>query len=140
MTRVIVWTIVGLAVVASVIFLVVSRKGAATYEKPQMKSDKAYEVFVVRYEKRLVQMTERATEAKGAVTNPTPEIQTMITELDQKLADFTTAVGEMRSKTIAADREEAVRKVQALYRDIRKLIRDIGGTVGSTAEEGDDGE
>lgn len=128
MTRIIVWTIVGILVVLGIIFLVWSRRQAAQMRATYPVSDKAYENFRLMSEKRVEQLKARAERAKAKISAPGPEIQAIVNELDAKLTEFETAVSELKGVTGQKEREEAVKNVQQLSREVRKLIRDIGGS------------
>ena len=136
MTRIIVWTIVGIVVVLGVVFIVKARSGKVP-QNVSITSDEAYTAFITRYEKRIEQLNASVEKAKGAIANPTPEIQQMITDLNTKMQDLTTTINEMKAKTTPADREAAVKKVRELSSDIRKSIRNLGGTVGADEEGGE---
>lgn len=137
MSRVILWTIVGIVVVLGLIFVVKTRKQAATMSGVSLPlKDEAYESFVKRFERRIAKIQETAEQTKSAIAKPTPEVQKMINDLDAKLQEFSTTVSEMRNKTTSQEREETVKSVRQLYRDIKKLIRDLGGSVGASEEGG----
>lgn len=136
MTRIIVWTIVGIVVVLGVIFTVWSRRQAAQMKASYPVSDQAYEQFILRYEQRIENLKMRAGRAKAKITTPSPDIQAIIDELDAKMIQLETTVSESKGITGEKQREEACKNISQLFREARKLIRNIGGSV-STPVSGD---
>jgi peptidoglycan hydrolase CwlO-like protein len=131
MSRIIIWSIVGIVIVLGVIFIVSTRKQAREIQATLPVSDKAYDAFATRFENRIDKVRDNVAKAKEKLGNPTPAMQAIIDELDTKVEEFSTAISELRSKTTTTEREEAVRHIRELNFDIRKLIRNIGGTTGT---------
>lgn len=139
MTRIIVWTLVGLAVLAFVIFFVPQmrqskREHAALKKlsKDYIVSDaEAYDKFVARSEKEVERFTNRLTQIKSKITNPNSEQTTLIGNLEAKITEFSAAVTELSGKTNRDERDQVVTKVSDLKKDIRTLIRSLGGKASS---------
>lgn len=132
MTRIIIWTIVGILVVVAIIFTVTSRRQARQMMGVLPVKGASYDAFVVRSEKDLDRLLQRSEEVKGKLTTPSPEQQAMLTELDSKLNELSTIVASLKEKEDLKEREEAVIQIRELKRDIRRLIRDLGGRVAET--------
>ncbi|MEO0091335.1 MAG: hypothetical protein ABIK61_01295 [candidate division WOR-3 bacterium] len=132
MTRIIVWTIVGILVVVAVIFTVTSRRQQRQMMGVLPVKGEAYDAFIARSEKDLDRLLQRSEEVKGKLTAPTPEQQSMLMELDSKLNELATIVASLKEKEDRKEREEAVIQIRDLKRDIRRLIRDLGGRVVET--------
>ncbi len=132
MTRIIIWTIVGILVVVAIIFTVTARRQTRQMIAVLPVKGEAYDAFVSRSEKDLARFMQKSEEVKGKLTTPSPEQQAMLTELDSKLNELSTIVTSLKEKEDLKEREEAVIQIRELKRDIRRLIRDLGGRVAET--------
>lgn len=137
MTRIIVWSIVGLLVLAFIIFFLPmmrqSRQEQAAIKAMStaniISDAEAYEKFISTSERDVRTFTNRIEKRKSKITNPTPSQQALLDNLDAKFTEFQTAVSELSSKTNKDEKEVAVNKVKELKKEIRSLIRDLGGSI-----------
>ena len=136
MSRIIVWSVVGLVVLAFIIFFLPMMKQSKN-EQAAIKamstsnivSDaEAYEKFIKTSERDIKTFTRRIETRKSNITAPTPSQQTLLESLDAKFIEFQNAVAELSSKTTKEDKEVIVTKVKDLKKEIRNLIRDLGGS------------
>ncbi|MCX7784887.1 MAG: hypothetical protein N2201_01465 [candidate division WOR-3 bacterium] len=134
MTRIIVWTIVGILVVVAIIFTVTSRRQQRQMIGVLPVKGEAYDAFISRSEKDLARLTQRSEDVKAKLTAPSPEQQAMLTELDAKLNELSAIVSSLKEKEDRKEREDAVIQIRELKRNIRRLIRDLGGRVAPETE------
>ena len=141
MTRIIVWSIVGILVIAAVIFTFSQRKHNQNTLSPisteKIISDaEAYDKFITSSEKEVERSAKRINQRKEKITNPTPAQQSLLNDLDSKFVEFQSAVSELSGKTSQEEREIVVNKVKDLKKELRNLIRDLGGkTTGETDDK-----
>jgi DNA repair exonuclease SbcCD ATPase subunit len=128
MSRVVIWTIVAIVVVLGVIFIVTSRRQAATMQAIKPLSDEAYEKYTSRMDRQINQFTRSIDRLKAKYPSPTTEIQSMLNELDNEMAAFVTAVENLKGKTTTEEREESYTTTQSHIKALRRLIRDLRGS------------
>jgi hypothetical protein len=140
MKRIIIWSIVGVLVIAAFIFTLSQRKRNKYNQPPTTTANiisdaEAYEKFTTSAEKEVERSAKRIDQRKEKLTNPTPAQQALLSDLDKKFVEFQSAVTELRGKTSQEEREIAVNKVKDSKKELRNLIRDLGG---KTTGESDD--
>ncbi len=126
--RPVIWTILAILVVLAIVFVVIARKGAGPatarrgpmsaedYAKFADKMDKS----IARYEGRLARLTEKGIE---------PQSQPMVDQFNSKISELKGLVADLR----ASGSEEKVEKIRQLYKEVKKVYRDLGGK--ATEEE-----
>jgi peptidoglycan hydrolase CwlO-like protein len=129
MTRIIVWTIVGILVVAGVIFFVSTRKQSNSNMQQIKMTDQAYERVTATYQNRVDRLKDIISKIKDKYQNPSGEIQSLIDDLDTKINALEAAVADLPSKTDLDARLAATKNIRAIYNDAVKTIKAIGGTV-----------
>lgn len=132
MSRVVIWTIVGIVVVLGVIFIVTTRRQARETVAIKPLSDEAYTSYMHRMDRMINNFNNRIARVKAKHPSPTPEIQTMLNELDTEMTAFIAAVQDLQGRTTTQAREEGYTIVQEKIKRIRKMIRDLGGTTTQT--------
>jgi hypothetical protein len=135
-TRTIVWTIVGIVVVAGVIFTIVSRRGAgpmgpyyrkrdiADWQRDYQNMLKDIEKFERRYEK-----------AKPA--NPTAEESNLMSKIDATVQEWKTETERFNQLQTDEERKAWWDKVTELRKEARKLLRELKKGAGGEEEEGE---
>ena len=125
----IVWIILSILVVAAIVFTVVARKGASTTGKRKMDTED-YVKFADKMDKRITRLEERT--AKLIEKGITPTAQPMLDQFNAKINELKTVVSDLRT----TPSEENMQKVQQLYKEIKTLFRNLGGT--GAEEEGEE--
>jgi len=142
MSRVIIYTLVGLAVLAFIIFFLPQiREGRKLQQSAKLMStaniisdDEAYEDYVTRSESEVARFTKQIEQRKTKIANPTPAQVTILENLDTKFTDFSSTVSQLRGKTTKEERDQAVTHVNELKKEIRTMIRNLGGKTSDTEE------
>lgn len=135
-SRIIVWSIVGVIVVAGVIFIV-SQQRYAQRELRVVKplSDEAYERYIAQMERQITRFNNRLTRIKAKYPNPTPELQQAFTDLEAAIGEFAQAVENLKGKTTREERDQAYTQTQEAAKKVRRMIRDLGES--ATSQEGE---
>lgn len=125
-TRTIVWTIVGIVVVAGVIFTIVSRRQAGTLGPVHRRRDMAdwqrdYQNMLENIEK----FQRRYEEAKSKITNPTAEESNLMSQIDAKVQEWKTETERFNQLQTEEERKTWWEKVTNLRKETRKLLRDL---------------
>ncbi len=140
MSRVIIWTIVGLAVLAFIIFFLPQiREGRRLQQSQKLISkehiisdDEAYSDYVARAEKEVERYSKQIEQRKSKIAKPTSAQVTIFENLDTKFTDFSSAVSQLRGKTTKEERDQAVTHTNELRKEIRTMIRNLGGKTSGT--------
>lgn len=128
MSRVVIWTIVGIVVVLGVIFIVTSRRQNRDMVAIKPLSDEAYETFMHRMDRQITSLSNRIARVKAKYPSPGPEIQSIFNELDVSYNEFVASVQDLKGRNTAEDRDKGYTTTQEKIKRVRKLIRDLGGT------------
>lgn len=128
MSRVVIWTIVGIVVVLGVIFIVTTRRQARDMVAIKPLSDEAYTSYVNRMERQIDIFHKRIDKVKTKYPSPSTDIRAMLDQLDIEMAGFENEVQNLKGKNTTAERDEAYNATHERVKKIRKLIRDLGGT------------
>lgn len=142
MTRIIVWSLVGLAVIAfAIFFLPQLRQGKKEQTAIKMMSKEhiisdaeAYDKYVSRCDRDVDRFSKRLDALKAKIAAMTPEQQTMLTDLEAKIGDFSAAVADLKNKTTREEKDAAVTNVKSLRKEIMTSIRDLGGKTTSPTD------
>ncbi len=134
MTRIIVWTLVGLAVLAVVIFFVPQireqkklQAGTRLYATEHIISDaEAYDKYISRSERDAERFNKKLDTQKSKISSMTAEQQTMLADLEAKVGEFSTAVADLKNKTTREEKDAAVTNVKNLRKEIMTAFRDLG--------------
>ncbi|MEO0098879.1 MAG: hypothetical protein ABIK99_01845 [candidate division WOR-3 bacterium] len=124
-TRTIVWTIVGILVVATIIFTIVARRGSAVLEGKRTMTEEDYRNYKIREEKRLAKFEERFQRRLGEIPNPTEEQKAKIDEVNGKIAQLKTYLAEYDGLTTDEARKEWYAKCRATDKEMKKAFREI---------------
>jgi chaperonin cofactor prefoldin len=142
-SRVIIWTLVGLAVLAFIIFFLPVMRQAqrdkaagnpAKVTERIISDAEAYDKYVSRSERDADRFSKRVETLKGKIANMTSDQQTILTNLEAKVSEFSAAVAELRNKTTSEDKNAAVTNVRNLRKVIVTMIRDLGGGTTSPSD------
>ncbi len=135
-TRTIVWTIVGIVVVAGVIFTIISRRQAgalgpyhrkrdmADWQKDYQNMLKDIEKFQTRYERE-----------KGKISSPTGEESNIMSQIDATLQEWKTETEKFNQLQTEEERRAWWDKVTDLRKEARKLLRTLRKGGGKEGEE-----
>jgi chromosome segregation ATPase len=142
MSRIIVWTLVGLAVIAfAIFFLPQLRQGKKDQQaikalsKEHIVTDaEAYDKYVSRSERDADRFSKRLGALKSRIGSMTAEQQTMLTNLEAKVGDFSAAAADLKNKTTVEEKDAAVTNVKNLRKEIMTSIRDLGGKTTSPSD------
>lgn len=142
MTRIIIWTLVGLAVLAFIIFFLPQiREGRKLQQSSKIMSketiisdEEAYANYIARSERDVARFTKQIEQRKTKIANPTPAQATILENLDMKFADFSSTVSQLKGKTTREEREQAFTHIGELKKEIRNMIRSLGGKTIGTEE------
>ena len=125
--RPVIWVILAILVVAAIIFTVIARRGATPTEALQRDAED-YIRFADKSDKRIERLEEKiASLGQEGVSSEA------LAPLDTKMNELKSAISDLRE----TPNKENYDKVQDLYREAKKMYRDLGG-VGE--EEGEDEE
>lgn len=147
-TRIIVWTIVGLLVLAFVIFLLPQIREGKRLEQSQklyskehiISDEQAYQDYIARCERDVSKFAKQIEQRKARLTNPTPAQADLLNQLDEKYNEFTKIVSELKEKTTREDRDAAFTTLRELKSDMRKMIRQLGGRTATASGKEEGGE
>ncbi|MEO0089943.1 MAG: hypothetical protein ABIK59_00050 [candidate division WOR-3 bacterium] len=125
-TRTIVWTIVGIVVVAGVIFTIISRRQAGTlgpYYRTRDMADwqKDYQNMLEDIEK----FQTRYERAKGKIASPTAEESNLMSQIDAKIQEWKTETERFNQLQTEEERRAWWDKVTDLRKEARKLLRTL---------------
>ncbi|MDW8114646.1 MAG: hypothetical protein RMJ34_06910 [candidate division WOR-3 bacterium] len=125
-TRTIVWTIVGIVVVAGVIFTIISRRQAGTlgpYHRTRDMADwqRDYQNMVEDIEK----FQKRYERVKGKIASPTAEESNLMSQIDAKIAEWRTETEKFNQLQTEEERKAWWDKVTELRKEARKLLRTL---------------
>ncbi|MEO0072911.1 MAG: hypothetical protein ABIK10_05710 [candidate division WOR-3 bacterium] len=135
-SRIIVWTIVGIIVVAGVIFIVSQQRHAHELKVTKPLSDEAYERYIAQMERQITRFNNRLTRIKAKYPNPTPELQQAFSDLEAAIGEFAQSVENLKGKTTREERDQAYTQTQEAAKKVRRMIRDLGES--ATSQEGEE--
>jgi hypothetical protein len=120
-SRVVVWVIVGLVVVAGIIFLLVTPRG------PRVRVDeKTVEAQLVKSEGKLAKLEEEIAQVKSALPQGSP-MEAEFGELDKLVSEAHAKVNEVKAaegvKASYAKLREAQQTISDARRQFRKLAK-----------------
>ncbi len=125
--RPVIWVILAILVVAAIIFTVIARRGSTPGGALQRDTED-YTKFADRADKRVERLEEKISSlGQEGVSSEA------LAPLDTKMSELKSAISDLRG----SPNDENYTKVQDLYREAKKMYRDLGG-VGE--EEGEDEE
>jgi len=112
-SRIVIWTIVGILVVAAVVFLIVSRKGTPTSKPINV------EAFVKQYERRLERLAKTADEMRAdpAMAADLAQVDSIMNLARAGVTEISGMAGDLK----AAEAKRAVMTDQ--WRAIKKLLK-----------------
>lgn len=128
--RPVIWIILAILVVAAIVFVVIARKGATPDRIRREMTPEAYMKFADRMDKNIATYEERI--AKLIAKGISPSAQPIVEQYNAKLNELKEAVADLRANPA----EEKVERIRTLYKELRKLFRDLGGSGGQ--EEGEE--
>ena len=142
MTRIIVWSVVGLAVLAVIIFVVPQmreqkrlQQGAKLFSTEHIVSDaEAYDKYIARSEREVERYSKKLEVIKTRAVSLTAEQQTMLANLEVKIGEMATAVADLKNKTTREEKDAAVTYVKNIRKEITTKIRDLGGKTTSPSD------
>jgi len=122
--RPVIWAILAILVVLAIVFVVIAKKGAGTVKLQPMTAAE-FTTFADRMDKNAVRYEERGAKLAGEGKN--------IDQLTGKLNEFKAALADLRT----GPSDEKVMKIRALYKEAKKIYRELGGadTSGDTSGE-----
>ncbi|MEO0102188.1 MAG: hypothetical protein ABIK81_00595 [candidate division WOR-3 bacterium] len=124
-TRTIVWTIVGILVVAAIIFTIIARRGAAVLEGKRTMTEEDYRDYKMREEKRLAKFEERYQRRAGSISNPTEAEKAKMDEVTTKIAQLKTYLAEYEGLTTDEARKEWYEKCRTTEKEMKKAFREL---------------
>ncbi|MEO0111316.1 MAG: hypothetical protein ABIK77_03100 [candidate division WOR-3 bacterium] len=135
-TRTIVWTIVGIVVVAGIIFFIVSQRQSGILKPVHRKRDmadwqKEYQNMLENIEK----FQRRYEKVKGKIATPSAEESNLMSQIDAKIQEWKNETERFNQLQTEEEREEWLRKTKDLRNEARKLLRDL--RKGGEGEEGE---
>jgi peptidoglycan hydrolase CwlO-like protein len=142
--RTIIIVVAGLAVIALLKFFILpsmtkdvraEKIGASLYTTKNIISDaEAYDKYISRSEREVERFGKRIDALKARVSSLAPEQQTMLTDLEAKLVEFSNAVADLKNKTTREDKDAAVTTVKNIRKEITTQIRALGGRTTSPSD------
>ncbi|MEO0082106.1 MAG: hypothetical protein ABIL25_07435 [candidate division WOR-3 bacterium] len=118
-SRIIIWTIVGILVVAAVIFLIIARKGAQTalpFTTEQVPK------YVERTTKRFDDMAQEMTELRGQFANEAPDV---FQKFDEAMEKGRAALQEIQTLTDPAALASKKAEIEDYRNTMRGLIKQL---------------
>lgn len=135
-TRTIVWTIVGIVVVAGVIFTIISRRQASTLGPYHRKRDMAdWQRDYQNMLKDIEKFQRRYDREKNKIANPTAEESNIMSQIDAKIEEWKTETERFNQLQTEEERRAWWDKVTDLRKEARNLLRTL--RKGGEEEEGE---
>ena len=142
MSRIIVWSVVGLALIAVIIFVLPQmreqkklQQGAKVYSTEHIVSDaEAYDKYITRSEREVERYSKKLEVIKARAVSLTSEQQTMLANLEAKIGEMATAVADLKNKTTREEKDAAVNNVRNIRKEITTKIRELGGKTTSPSD------
>jgi len=124
-TRTIVWTIVGILVVAAIIFTIVASRGSAVLEGKRTMTEEDYRDYKTRAEKRVAKFEERYQRKLGTIPNPTPEEKAKMDEVTAKINQLKNYLAEYDGLTTDEARKEWYERCRTTEKEMKKAFREL---------------
>ena len=118
-SRVVVWVIVGLVVLAGVIFLLVTPRGPGV-----RVTEKTVEAQLVRSEGKLAKLEEEIAQVKSALPPGSP-VKAKFDELDKLMSEAQAKVNEVKAAEGFKASYARLREAQEAIGDARRMFRKL---------------